>query len=212
MNRVMTSGDDGFWARVRTLLGRPAEGVEPAYGRAAIAVAAGRKSRPAQRIDDALRAGWAEAAGRNVSLCVMALEMDGHAEYLGSYGAEVAQESLERLQGAVATILGEGRGRCLRTDRTGLVLVLPDMPVLMARKLASRIAVAVRHEGLPNRLSHAGQVTMSMGLAVVNPEGNFDRAVLSAASQAVKRAQKRGIGRLEVSDLRGNDSRRRRAA
>ena len=51
-----------------------------------------------------------------------------------------------------------------------------------------------------------------MGLAVVNPEGALDRSVLEAATQAVKKAQRRGIGRLEIVDLRILAEKRRQAA
>ncbi|MBJ3785164.1 diguanylate cyclase domain-containing protein [Devosia sediminis] len=211
MNKVTTSGNDGLWARIRAALGRTDAAV-PAYGQAAIAKNPHKKSRPAQRIDEELRRSWAHAAERNVSLCVLALEMDNYAEYFAAYGREAVDESIEALDSAISALLPRETDRCLRHGRAGFVLVLPDMPALMARDLASRIAVAIRHAGLANRASHAGQVTMSMGLAVANPQGGLDRAVLEAAHQAVKKAQRRGLARLEVVDLRGREERQRRAA
>ncbi|MFC3704570.1 diguanylate cyclase domain-containing protein [Devosia honganensis] len=212
MNKVTINGNDGLWARIRAALNRGADSPEPAYGQAAIARNAGKKSRPAQLIDDAFRHGWADAAGRHVSLCVLALEMDGHADYFAAYGREVVEHSIEALEQAIGRQLPRPTDRCLRHGRAGFVLVLPDMPVLMARELASRIAAAIRQAGLPNRESHAGQVTVSMGLATINPQGAPDRAILNAAVQAVRKAQRRGIARLEMVDLRGNEDRRRRAA
>ncbi|WIY53659.1 diguanylate cyclase [Devosia sp. YIM 151766] len=209
MNRVTMSGNDGFWARVRAVLGRnPAM---PAYGQAAIGNA-DKKSRPAQRIDEQLRRGWAEAGQRQVSLCVLAMEMDRYAEYFSAYGRDATEASLDRLQAIIAPLLPRETVHCLRNGRAGFVLVLPDMPVLMARELASRIATAIRQEGLPNKESHTGQVTLSMGLAVTNPHGGFDRSVLNNANQAVKRAQRRGLARLEVVDLRGKPEKRSKAA
>jgi len=212
MNKATMSGKDGFWARLRTALGRNADAHEPAYGQAAIARNGGRKPRESQRIDEALRLGWTQAAERNVSLCVMALQMDGHADYFAAYGRDGVEESLEALEGVISGLLPREHHQCLRSGPAGFILVLPDMPALMARELASRIAVGVRRLGLANRESHAGQVTLSTGIAVANPQGGLSRNVLEAARQAVQKAQRRGLARLEVTDLRGREDRQRRAA
>jgi diguanylate cyclase (GGDEF)-like protein len=212
MNKVTMSGNDGFWARLRAALGRGADAHEPAYGSAAIARNPNKKPRMAQRIDEALKRSWTHAAERNVSLCVLALEMDGYADYFAAYGREAVEESLDTIESMIVSLLPRETHQCLRSGRAGFVLVLPDMPALMARDLASRIAVAVRKLGLVNRESHAGQVTLSTGIAVANPQGGADRAVLDAAQQAVQKAQRRGLARLEVMDLRGRGEKQRQAA
>ncbi|SMQ61065.1 diguanylate cyclase (GGDEF) domain-containing protein [Devosia lucknowensis] len=211
MNKVTMSGNDGLWARIRAALGRPDAHV-PAYGQAAIAQNPNKKPRHAQRIDDELRRGWTYCAERNVSLCVMTLEFDLYAAYFAAYGRESVEQALGALEGTVTPLLPRDSYRCLRHGRAGFVLVMPDMPALMARELASRIAAAIRQLGLVNRESHAGQVTMSTGIAVTNPQGKFERVVLEQANDAVKKAQRRGIARLEVVDLRGRDEKRRKAA
>lgn len=212
MNKVTVSGNDGLWARIRAALGRGADTYAPPYGQAAIAGNPNKRTRPAQRIDEALRRGWNHAAERNVSLCVLALEMDGHADYFAAYGREAVEDSLQAIETEIAALLPRETDRCLRHGRSGFVLVLPDMPAIMARDLASRIAAGLRKLGLANRESHAGQVTLSTGIAVVNPQGGMDRSVMDAASQAVKKAQRRGLARLEVVDLRGRDEKQRKAA
>ena len=212
MNRVTMSGSEGLWARIRAALARDAEAHEPPYGHAAIARNPNKKSRLAQRIDEELRRGWNHCSERNVSLCVLALEIDGYAEFFATYGREAVEVSFDSLEAIIGAQLARETDICLRNGQTGFVLVLPDMPALMARELASRIAAALRREGIPNRESHAGQVTLSTGIAVVNPQGKLDRSVLNSASQAVKKAQRRGLARLEVMDLRGRDDKRRHAA
>jgi len=212
MNRVTMSGNDGLWARIRTALARGADVTEPPYGQAAIARNPNKKSRLAQRIDEELRRGWSHCADRHVSLCVLTLEIDGYAEYFAAYGREAVEDCIDSIEETIQAQLTRETDMCLRSGQTGFVLVLPDMPALMARDLASRIAAALRRQGIPNRESHAGQVTLSTGIAVVNPQGKLDRAVLNAAGQAVKKAQRRGLARLEVVDLRGRDDKRRQAA
>jgi diguanylate cyclase (GGDEF)-like protein len=212
MNIAAASEGEGFWARVRAALVRRADEPEPAYGRPAIAKPHVGRIRPSQLVDEQLRHGWAIASAANVSLCVMALELDLHTDYLTAYGREAVDDTLRTLHDAIGTAIARPADCCVRSGRSGFVLILPDMPVTMARDLAGRIAVAVRRCDLPNRQSHAGQVTLSVGLVAINPHGNYDRAVLGHAAQAVKKAQRRGIGRLEVLDLRGKPDKRKKAA
>ncbi|MBK1794298.1 diguanylate cyclase [Devosia sp. WQ 349] len=207
MNRVTMSGDNGFWARVRAALSRAPGGSEPAYGKAEIAKRPGKKLRPAQRIDASLRRAWESAAERKVSLCVLALEMDVYASYFSSYGRNGVEDCLEQLEHLIRSHVPNEQA-CLRNGRAGFVLVLPDMPNLMARDIAAKIAAGVRTLAIANKESHAGQVTLSMGLAVVNPQGAFDREVLDAANMAVRRAQRRGLARLEVVDFRPSQERK----
>lgn len=210
MNRVTMSGSDGFWARVRTALGG-GKIAEPAYGHAEIATTPNGKPKPA-RVNDELRQGWDVAAHRKVSLCVMALEIDRYAEYVTAYGRDAADDCIETLFATISGLLTHDSHRCIRSGRAGLTLVLPDMPVLMARELARKIAIAVRRQGLSNRESHAGHVTLGIGLAVINPHGKVDRLVTTAAEKALRKAQKRGLARLEVADLRTHEDATRKAA
>jgi diguanylate cyclase (GGDEF)-like protein len=206
MNKVTMSGNDGFWARVRAVLGGAQGDEVGGIGQP------GRKPRPAQPIEDELQRGWDEAAQRRVSLCVLALEMDGYPDYFAAYGRETVEASLETLESVISNVLPREEDHCLRSGQAGFVLILPDMPGLMARELGAKIAAAVRRAGLPHRESHAGHVTLSMGLAVINPEGAYDASVLDGAAQAVDKAQRRGIGRLEIVDYRVLNEKRRAAA
>ncbi len=209
MSIEAASGRDGFWTRVRVALGRRPASAEPAYGQSAIAKS---KNRPARMVDEELRRGWALAGERNVSLCAVALELDLYTEYFAAYGRESVDETLRTLDQTIRGLLTRPEDRCVRAGRAGFMLILPDMPVTMARDLCGRIAAAVRKCDLPNRQSHAGQVTLSVGLVAVNPHGSFDKGLPGQTAQAVKKAQRRGIGRLEVVDLRGKPEKRKKAA
>lgn len=209
MNRVMMSGNDGFWARVRTVLGRAADTLEP-HQQAEFGFNFEGLSTE-KSVEEDLRRGWSEAAQLHVSLCVLTMEMDGFADYFAAYGSDAVEESLQTLQQVIDAVLPREGDLCLRSGRSGFVIVLPDMAGLMARQLASRIAARVRRAGLPHRESHAGHITLSMGLAITNPHDEFDGGVLTTAMQAVEKAQRRGIGRLEIADLRTSSERQHAA-
>jgi PleD family two-component response regulator len=88
--------------------------------------------------------------------------------------------------------------------------VLPDLPALMARATAAKIADAIRRLAMSHKESHAGIVTLSMGLAVTNPRGGYDRKFFEAGAEALKKAQRKGMGRMEGVDLRPALERKRK--
>lgn len=196
---------DGLWQKVRSLLGRHAERRD---ARRPVSQDGSRKRQTAARpIEEELQRAWMLAAERNVSLCVIALEIDCFGEYLAAYGRDAAEDCLETLERVITTLLKREEDCCLRLGQSGFLLVLPDMPMLMGRDLANKINQAVRREGLVNKESHAGAVTLGAGLAVVNPEPPFDKDVLETAKNALRKAQRRGLARLEIADMRLSDKR-----
>ena len=196
---------DGLWQKVRSLLGRHAERRD---ARRPMSSSGSHKRHLAARpIEEELQRAWMLAAERNVSLCVVALEIDCFGEYLAAYGRDAAEDCLETLERVIVSLLKRDEDCCLRLGQSGFLLVLPDMPMLMGRDLANKINQAVRREGLVNKESHAGAVTLGAGLAVVNPEPPFDKDVLETAKMTLRKAQRRGLGRLEIADMRISEKR-----
>lgn len=206
---------DSFWTRVRTALDalRPARQERmPAYGQAAIARSMGIKPKLGQRIEDELVAGWSHAAARHVSLSLLVIEIDRFADYFTAYGKAEADHCLLAVMQAITEALPRQGDSCLRLGAGGYVIVLPDLPALMARATATRIADAMRRMNMPHKESHAGTVTLSMGLAVTNPRGGYDRKFFEAGAEALKKAQRKGLGRMEGVDLRPALERKRKRA
>lgn len=204
-----------FWTRVRIALGalRPVRAERaPAYGQAAIARTIGIKPKLGQLIEDELAQGWASAAGRHVSLGLLVIEIDRSTEYFAAYGKQSTDDCVLSVMRAITDALPRGGDTCLRLGRAGFVVVLPDLPGLMARATANKIAEAVRGLALAHKESHAGIVTVSLGLAVTNPRGSYDKKFFEAGAEALKKAQRKGIGRIEAVDLRPAQQRRRKAA
>jgi len=209
---IAKDGADSFWIRVRAALlaVRPRERV-PAYGQAAIARSIGMKPRLGPRIEEELSHGWSQAAARRVSLSLLVIEVDRFAEYFTAYGRAEADQCLLAVMEAIKANLPRPDDTCLRLGASGFVIVLPDLPALMARATAGKIAEMVRELALPHKESHAGIVTLSAGLAVTNPRGNYDRKFFEAADAALKRARRKGMGRMEGVDLRPALERKRKA-
>ena len=205
MSLIATSKDqstDHFWTRVRTALGglRPVR--QPAYGQAAIARSIGMKPKLGALIEESLVQGWTAAAARNVSLSLLVIEMDRSTEYFATYDKAETDDGIMTVMQTITQELPRAGDVCLRLGNAGFVVVLPDLPALIAKSLALRIVDAVRRQSLAHRESHAGVVTVSLGLAVTNPRGGYDRKFFEAGAEALKKAQRRGIGYLQTVDLR----------
>lgn len=196
---------DGLWQMVRSLLGRHAERRDAR--RPMATESAYKRHLTARPIEEELQKAWMSAAERHVSLCVIALEVDCFGEYLAAYGRDAAEDCLETLERVIVSLLGREQDCCLRMGQSGFLLILPDMPMLLGRDLAGKINRAVRREGLANKESHAGAVTLGAGLAVVDPEPPFDKDVLQVARMALRKAQRGGLGRLEIADMRVSEKR-----
>jgi diguanylate cyclase (GGDEF)-like protein len=212
---VAKEQSEPFWTRVRAALGMlravPQERV-PAYGQAAIARSIGMKPKLGDRIEGALLQGWNHAAARHVSLSLLVIEIDRFADYFTAYGRGEADDCLQAVTQAVTEALPREGDSCLRMGSAGFVVVLPDMPALMARATAAKIAESVRLLAMAHKESHAGIVTLSMGLAVTNPRGGYDKKFFEAGAEALKKARRKGLGRMEGVDLRPAQERKRRAA
>lgn len=201
---------DPFWSRVRTALNAMRPVRQPAYGQAAIARSIGMKPKLGTLIEEELHAGWAKAAEKHVSLSLLVIEIDRATEYFAAYDKAATDDAVIAVMHAIADALPRGGDSCLRLGRGGFVVALPDVPALMARAAALKIADAVRRLSVANKESHAGVVTVSLGLAVTNPSGAYDRKFFEAGAEALKKAQRKGLGYLQAVDLRPALDRKRK--
>jgi diguanylate cyclase (GGDEF)-like protein len=217
MTDTVTSKEspDPFWTRVRVALGgtrpMPQERL-PAYGKAAMARSIGMKPRLSAPLEEELAAAWTRSAERKVSLSLLVIELDRFKEYSGAYGKHEIEDCLMSVMDAIREVLPREGDSVYRLGRASFVVVLPDFPALMARSTAQKIAIAVRDLNLAHKESHAGIVTTGIGLAVGNPRGNYDRKFFETAAEALIKAQRRGLNRVEAVDLRPAQDRKRRAA
>jgi len=204
-----------FWPRVRAALAtlRPAsKDREPVYDRPAIARTIGMRPKLGERIDEELANGWTAAADRHVSLSLLVIEVDRMSDYFTAYGKPAADDCIASVMQAITENLPRSTDTCLRWGPSSLVVVMPDLPVLMARASGAKMHEAVRRLGLMNKESHAGTVTVSMGLAVSNPRGSYDKKFFQTALDALRKAQRKGLGRIETIDLRPAQDRKRKKA
>lgn len=201
---------DPFWSRVRTALGALRPTRQQVYGQAVIARSIGMRPKLGVMIDDELQNGWERAARMHVSLSLLVIEIDQASTYFAAYDPATTDESVLGVMGAITACLPRPNDCCLRLGRSGFVVVLPDLPALMARTVATKIIDAVRRQAITNKQSHAGIVTVSLGLAVTNPRGTYDRKFFEAGAEALNKAQRKGLGYIHAIDLRPALDRKRK--
>jgi len=199
-----TQQTEHFWTRVRSALGaiRPVKSHVPAYGEAEIAKSNPPRNGPSDAIEDILAESWAFTAERKMGMALLVVELDRIAEYFTAYGRDATEDCVMQVMQAVRAALKREEDNCIRLGRASFAVVMPDYPVLMARQTGAAIAQGIRGLNLAHKESHAGVVTASVGVAVANPEGAYPKAFFEAAHAALKKAQRRGMGRVEAIDLR----------
>lgn len=204
---------DALWTRVRTALEAMRPGGrkdrEPAYGRAAIARTLGMRTRLGERIEDALEEAWAHCAERRVTLSLLLIGIDRFKDLHLVYERGIIERELKAVETTLRKGLPRAGDACLRHGRSNFLVVLPDYPVLLAKTLAGKLLGEVRGLAIPHKESHAGIMTAGAGLVAINPQANPDRKLFEAAADALERAQRRGLGRIEAVDLRPGQQRRK---
>lgn len=197
---------DAFWTRIRAALEAVRPGGrqerEPAYGRAAIARGLGMRTRLGERVEEALEHAWVHCAERRVTLSLLLIGIDRFKDLHLVYERGAIERELKAVETALRKGLPRTGDACLRHGRSNFLVVLPDYPVLLAKTLAGKLLGEVRGLAIPHKESHAGIVTAGVGLVAINPQGDNDRKLFDAAADALERAQRRGLGRIETLDLR----------
>lgn len=211
------TGNDGdhFWSRVRAALDalKPAarERIAP-FGPATIGFQPDGKSQAEDPVQDELSRNWANAAARAVPMSLLVIEIDRMGDYLSAYGRPTTDHCIRSVMQAIADALPRDGDLCLRMGQATFVVALPDLPMLRAESSAGHIGEAIRRLGLSHKESHAGLVTASMGLAVTEPSGEYDPKFFATAKAALRKAQRKGLGRLHAVDLCARHRGHRRTA
>ncbi|WDR02744.1 diguanylate cyclase [Devosia algicola] len=138
----------------------------------------------------------------NVSMCLMVIDLDRFDDYFSAYGKSASEECVDTVLATINANLPREHDKCFRFGRHQFVVVLPDYPLLLARKGADKIIKAVHDEAIQHKESHAGVVTASVGIAAANPSGNLSKKFFEVAAAAQAKAARRGLGRMQAVDLR----------
>jgi diguanylate cyclase (GGDEF)-like protein len=138
-------------------------------------------------------------------LSVVAVDIDIFKAYNDSWGHPRGDECLRLVSASLTSCLRRAGDRASRYGGEEFILVLPNSNLQGASAIAETCLRAVADLNLSHPVSSAGRVTVSIGVATVQPVESADvsaeaAAVLSAADRALYRAKRSGRARIEVAD------------
>ncbi|MCA1714424.1 MAG: diguanylate cyclase [Gammaproteobacteria bacterium] len=139
----------------------------------------------------------ARANGRPLS--ALSLDIDRFKAYNDRYGHQAGDSALQRFTGAVRSALYHADDILARPGGEEFMVLLPDTPLEQSLQVAERVRASVRHAGIPHADSPHGVLTVSIGVAALEPDhGDDPGAMLAQADAALYRAKRAGRDRVST--------------
>lgn len=140
---------------------------------------------------------WQEARATNQPLSALALDIDHFKSYNDRYGHQRGDNALKRFAGAVRSALYHREDVVVRPGGEEFIVFLPDTTLEQARGAAERIRASVIHADIAHAGSPVGVVTVSIGIATIQPDdGDDPEVMLGRADAALYRAKNAGRNRI----------------
>lgn len=151
--------------------------------------------------DDHLEQMWQRALENECAIAVMLLDVDHFKAYNDRYGHQAGDRALRHVAQVVQAFVTRPRDLLARYGGEEFAALLYDVDGADAEKLAERMRKAVRGLALEHRDSSVEVVTISIGVAVVEPSfGRRARGAVQLADEALYQAKQRGRNRVQVMD------------
>lgn len=142
---------------------------------------------------------WHEARSTDRPLSALALDIDHFKSYNDRYGHQRGDNALKRFAGAVRSALYHREDVVVRPGGEEFIVFLPDTTLEQARGVAERICTSVIHADIAHAGSPIGVVTVSIGVATIEPDdGDDPEVMLGRADAALYRAKNAGRNRISL--------------
>src|SRR5690606_29278713 len=136
-----------------------------------------------RRFDEVLAAEWRRMRRAGRPLTVMLADLDHFKDLNDTHGHQYGDECLHKAAQALAAELTRAGDFVARYGGEEFGLVLTDMDIAAAGRLAEKLRAAIEELALPHHSSPASEfVTVSIGVASCVPNETLSRAALLAAS------------------------------
>lgn len=141
---------------------------------------------------------WREARATGAQLSVLALDIDHFKKYNDLYGHAEGDGALRRFAGAVSSALLHADDLLTRPGGEEFVVFLPGSTQEQAMGVGRRVCERVRGADIVHAASSEGRMTVSIGIASMQPGDEDPEQMLRRADAALYRAK--AAGRNQVSD------------
>ena len=150
--------------------------------------------------DERLAEEWARAARNGTSLAVALFDVDFFKAYNDRRGHLAGDEVLRRLARAAIATLQRAGDRFARFGGEEFVAIFPDTDLEGAVAAAERIRSAVSGLAIPHPVGNAGRLTISAGVAAIEPwRGGSSDDLVAAADAELYRAKAEGRDRVAAA-------------
>jgi diguanylate cyclase (GGDEF)-like protein len=147
--------------------------------------------------NERLNSDWQHAMTARVPLSLVLIDADLFKSYNDVHGHLRGDECLRSIASIISATAGKGTATVARYGGEEFAVVLPGQGEEHARLLAERIRLAAVEMKLPHPCSPTGLQTVSLGVAVMTPDGSQNIAeLIGMADLALYRAK--GLGRNQV--------------
>jgi diguanylate cyclase (GGDEF)-like protein len=133
---------------------------------------------------------WHKADQTAAELALLMVDVDHFKLYNDNYGHLEGDACLARLGETLADIAARTTGFAARYGGEEFCVLLPDTDMARAMEIGEMIRVAVRDLAIPHRASTSKNVTLSVGVAVIQPNPTMRIADLIEAADAALYAAK----------------------
>ena len=154
-----------------------------------------------RKIDEALQLEWMRAARSQSALSLLMVDIDHFKRYNDHYGHLAGDDCLCRVSVAISQCVNRAGELVARYGGEEFLIMLPGSDLVKAADTAQRCLERVQRENLTHAASPtAPRITLSIGVACLQPEASLDATlIVRAADAALYRAKAGGRNRFEMA-------------
>lgn len=154
-----------------------------------------------RRFDEALQIEWRRCRRSNTALTLLMIDIDHFKRYNDHYGHQTGDACLQKVAASLKTGLKRAQDLVARYGGEEFVCLMPECDHPAGQNKAEELRAAVAALGIPHADSPtAHRLTLSIGIAVMYPNGeNGPEALIAMADAALYEAKRNGRNRVSVA-------------
>jgi diguanylate cyclase (GGDEF)-like protein len=154
--------------------------------------------------DEYLNREWLRSRRDEQKLTLMMADIDLFKKFNDNYGHQAGDDCLRQVATGLQECLRRPGDLVARYGGEEFAIILPNTDLRGAGKVAERLLKCVRSQNIPHEQWDPGLVTISLGVATIQPQpGQEAEAIIKAADQALYQAKSGGRDRWEIARENG---------
>lgn len=153
-----------------------------------------------RRFDEVLQIEWRRCRRSSTPLTLLMIDIDHFKRYNDHYGHQIGDACLQKVAGTLKAGLKRGHDLVARYGGEEFACLMSECDHPAGQNKAEELRAAVAALGIPHAdAPTANHVTLSIGIAVMHPNGeNGPKALIAAADAALYEAKRNGRNRVST--------------